>query len=394
MSTWIDPEEQARYSNGMKVLTLCYEFPPIGGGGAQVVAGLAKELVCAGHTVDVLTMGFGTLAAEALVDGVRVYRVPCGRKAAYHCTMPEAASYLMAAPAKLRSLLKQERYDLIHAHFILPDGILAWQAHRASGIPYLITAHGSDVAGYNPHRLQWAHKLLAPLWRRVVDAAACIVCPSGVLQVLVRRQSATAKTCVIPNGINTASFQAPAGVRRKQILAVTRMLKRKGIQYLLEALAGFSHGYAVHIVGDGPYLPILKAKAQREGVAVTFWGWMDNADPKLKELYETSQIFVFPSESENFPIVLLEAMAAGLAIITTQGTGCAEVVGEAGLLVPEKDAAAIAAALRQLIEQPNRCEALGQAARRRLEERFSRPAVAQQYLKVYKQAAGQGMQPA
>ncbi len=375
----------------MKILTLCYEFPPIGGGGSQVVAGLSRQLVRMGHQVDLLTMGFGKLPAEAEVDGVRVHRVPCGRRQAYHCTMLETAAYLMAASAWVRRRLKVERYDLIHAHFIFPDGILAWRAHQAAGLPYVITAHGSDVAGYNLYRLQWAHKLLAPLWRRVVGSAAAIICPSSMLQNLVHLQSVAAKTRVIPNGIDAVSFPTSSDPRHKKILVVTRILERKGIQYLIQALKGFPHDWAVHIVGDGPYLPSLKVAAERQGVAVKFEGWMESGSVALKELYETSQIFVLPSEAENFPVVLLEAMAAGLAIITTKETGCAEVVADAGILIPAKDAAAIKAALEQLIENPNRCQALGQAARRRLEEQFSWPSVAQRYVAIYQQAIDSGI---
>ena len=96
-------------------------------------------------------------------------------------------------------------------------------------------------------------------------------------------------------------------------------------------------------------------------------------------------IFVFVSESENFPIVLLEAMAAGLAIITTDNTGCAEVVGDAALLVPSKDPSAIRNALLQLIENPVLCQELGQAARKRVEEKFSWEYAAKRHTNLYKE---------
>jgi glycosyltransferase involved in cell wall biosynthesis len=123
-------------------------------------------------------------------------------------------------------------------------------------------------------------------------------------------------------------------------------------------------------------------------VNVRFTGWLDNASPELRELYETSSVFVFPSEAENFPVVLLEAMAAGLAIVTSDATGCAEVVGDAAVLVPPRDAGAIKAALRRLFEDDaRRCE-LGRAARARLEANYSWLAVAQRYVEVYERHAG------
>jgi glycosyltransferase involved in cell wall biosynthesis len=161
------------------------------------------------------------------------------------------------------------------------------------------------------------------------------------------------------------------------------MLERKGVQHVLTALDGLTLDHEVHIVGDGPYLPTLRQMAQATGISVTFWGWLDGQSPELKELFETSGIFVFPSEAENFPIVLLEAMAAGMAIITTKQTGCAEVVGEAALLVKSGDAEAIREALIFLANNPERCRELGKAARRRLEENFGWATVAKRHVALY-----------
>ena len=110
---------------------------------------------------------------------------------------------------------------------------------------------------------------------------------------------------------------------------------------------------------------------------------LDNGSDEMTELYERSGIFVLPSESENFPVVLLEAMAAGLAIVTTGGTGCAEVVGDAALLVPPKDVGALREALQRLICNPGLRASLGAAARRRLVDNFGWPVIAQQYVALY-----------
>jgi len=76
---------------------LCYEFPPLGGGGARVVEGLSRELVRQGHEVDVVTMGWPGLPRREEVHGAQVYRVPCMRRAAHVCTGPEASTYVWAA---------------------------------------------------------------------------------------------------------------------------------------------------------------------------------------------------------------------------------------------------------------------------------------------------------
>jgi glycosyltransferase involved in cell wall biosynthesis len=172
------------------------------------------------------------------------------------------------------------------------------------------------------------------------------------------------------------------------------MLERKGVQYVLDSLAESPVEPEVHIVGDGPFLPELRRKAEELHSPARFWGWLDNRSPELRELYQSAGIFVFPSEAENFPVVLLEAMAAGLAIITTEGTGCAEVVGDAGLLVPVRDSKAISLALRRLIDNPELRRSLGAAARRRIEERFTWTAVARRYVEEYGHHLSNGAPPA
>ena len=112
---------------------------------------------------------------------------------------------------------------------------------------------------------------------------------------------------------------------------------------------------------------------------------MDNDSQELRDLYETAPLFVFTSEAEKFPIVLLEAMIAGAAIITTSGTGCAEVVGDAALLVPPKDPNAIRAALDKLIADPDLVARLGVAARERVIARFGRDGGIDQHLEAYRQ---------
>lgn len=361
---------------------LCYEFPPLGGGGAYVVSGLSRQLVRLGHEVDLVTMGFSGLAREETMDGVHLIRVPCRRRKPEHCTLPEAARYLFAALPVVWRLARHRRYDLNHTHFIFPDGLIAWLMCRVFGLPYLVTAHGSDVPGYNPHRFKWAHLLLRPFWRAVIRQAVFVVSPSQMLQVLITRCAPNRQVALIANGIDAKRLSADKE-KRWRVLMVTRMVERKGVQFALEAFASIAGDYEINIVGDGPYLPTLQAQAQALGLHVRFWGWLDNQAPALKELYETSRIFILPSEVENFPVSILEAMAAGLAIITTASTGCAEVVGDAAVLVPPKNGPAVAQALRALLDDPARCAELGRAARVRLERCFSWQSVSQQYLALY-----------
>jgi glycosyltransferase involved in cell wall biosynthesis len=303
-----------------------------------------------------------------------------------HCSVPEVATYVAFALPAARRLIKRRRPDLVHAHFIFPDGFIAWMATRGLGIPYIITAHGTDVPGYNPHRVKTAHRVLAPLWKKVTTQARAVVCPSEDLKRKVEKQKCRARVLVIPNGIDPSRFENRP--KQKRILVVTRMVERKGIQFLIEAVRDVELDHEIHIVGDGHYLPRLKEIAKGLRMPVKFWGRLPNHSRELTELYETSSIYVLPSEAENFPVVLLEAMAARCAVITSKGTGCEEVVGDAGALVDPKDAAGIRDVLLPLAADPDRRRGLGAAARRRVEENFGWPAVARRHMDLYEQQMG------
>ena len=367
----------------MRILMMCYEFPPIGGGGAGVVRGLSGQLVRMGHEVDVVTMRYQGLPAHEWVDGVHVHRVPCVRLSTSWCTMAEQATYLATVVPYAVKLALRRHFDINHTHFIFPDGLAAMMLRRFVGLPYVITSHGSDVPGFNPHRFLLAHRMLAPIWRAIVGRAERIICPSKLQQGLVLRSKPTARTAVIPNGIDEDPAASYGGEKQRRILVVTRMFERKGIQYFLRALQGMRLQHEVHIVGDGPYLPTLKSLAVELGVNVRFWGWLDRGSEELWSLYDSSEIYVFPSEAENFPLVLLEAMRAGAAIITSQGTGCAEVVGDTALLVEPRNPEAIQVALTRLTSDRELCRRLSVAAQARLHDSFTWPAVARRYLESY-----------
>jgi glycosyltransferase involved in cell wall biosynthesis len=368
----------------LDILMLSYEFPPLGGGGSRVVHGLARQLASWGHHIDVVTMGFEGLPRHDVQDGVVVHRVPCLRRRPHLCTIPEAASYLPVALFEAQALARRRRFHINHTHFLLPDGFNAALLKWRTGLPFVVTAHGSDIPGYNPHRLKTAHRLLAPVWRRTARAAGHLVCPSHSLAALVARRGVDLPTSIIPYGFDAARYDH-AAPRSKRILTVSRLVRRKGVRTLLQALVGLEVEHEVHVVGDGPDLPVLQQLAGGRCERVVFHGWLDNRSPTLNELYESSEIFVLASERENFPVVLLEAMAAGLAIVTTRGTGCAEVVGDTAVLVDPGDPEQMRMALLALIRDPDRARALGRAARHRVETEFSWRSVGERYLALYRQ---------
>ena len=369
----------------MKILMLNHEFPPIGGGASPVTFELARQLVEMGHSVDVVTMHYDDLRRFETVEGINIYRTPAIRSKPNICYTHELATYILGALIKTVRLAKRERYDIIHCHFIIPGGPLAWLVSKLTGIPYLITCHGSDVPGHNPDRFGLVHKLITPAWRFLVKSTAVLASPSESLKKLIIKNCASAQVRIVPNGIHTDRFKLTE--KTKSILMCSRIFNFKGFQYAIEAVKDMDMDWQVNIVGEGPYLPELKRLAEGSKPAIKFWGWLDHNDPELKHLYESSSIFIFPSEAENFPTVLLEAMAAGMAIITSTAGGCPEVVGDAGVLVEPRDAAAIRDNLEKLVSSEKLRQQFAAAVLERVQQ-FSWESIAQKYLDCYQKVIG------
>jgi glycosyltransferase involved in cell wall biosynthesis len=368
----------------VRILTLNYEFPPIGGGGSPVSYELGRELVAQGHEVDVVTMGFAGLPAREVVEGINVYRVPCLRKRRELCKTHEMASFVLAALPTVARLAARRRYDVNHTHFIVPTGLLGRLLQVKTGLPFVISLHGSDVPGHNPGRFALQHRLVSPVWRWIVQGADHLVVPSRYLRELANQRRHGRPTTVIPHGFRYERFR-PDRPKEKRILVVARLVPTKGVQYLLEAVRTLDlKGFSVDVVGDGPYLPTLRHMACELRLPVKFWGWLDNRSPELRQLYENASIFVLPSEAESFGMVLLEAMASGDAIVTCGGTGASEAIGQDALLVPPRRPDALRAALERLIADAELRTSLAQRARARLEREFGWRAIAQRYVEIYR----------
>ena len=361
----------------MKILCINYEYPPIGGGGASACKGLVESFVKSGHEVDLVTSGMEGLPEYEVVNGVHIYRVNCIRKHKHFATTLELISQVIPSYKKAIELIGKKKYDINHTHFIVPSGLVSYLIKRKTGLPYVITAHGSDVAGYNPDRFSVMHTFMAPLWRMIVRGSSSITTPSIFLKKLIQNAADTPVE-VIPNGINIKAISDEK--RENRILVVTRMFERKGVQYLIQALQDMPTEWDVLIVGDGPYLPALKSLADRLSVSVTFLGQVPN--DQIFEYYLKSKIYVFPSTVENFPVVLLEAMAGGCAVITSTAPGCAEVVGDAAIKVEVGNVELLKQELVHLMSNQQEVNKLTQLGREHVNS-FAWPVVTARYIKAF-----------
>lgn len=227
----------------MKILMLCYEYPPLGGGGARVVDGLTKGLIRKGHRVDLVTMGYKGLPNFEKKENLNIYRTSWKRSDPSICTPLEMIPYLISAFFLIKKLCKIENYHINHTHFIFPDGILARLTKIVTNLPYIITAHGSDVPGYNPDRFKILHFFLRPIWKKVIKNASNVIFPSLYLKKLADKVQPSIPSKIIPNGFDPAMF-SPNRPKKNQILVVTRMFERKGVQFFLQALKGMEMNFS------------------------------------------------------------------------------------------------------------------------------------------------------
>ena len=357
-----------------------YEWPPLGGGAGPVARDLAREYVRQGHSVKVITMGFRGLPKHETVDGVEIHRVPALRRVKATCETHEMLSYVISAYLPARKLAKERAFDVVHCHFLIPTGLLAVHIARIAKVPLVITSHGSDIPGFNPDRFTWQHKITRPVLRYIAKHAH-IVTPSNYLKGLFQKQVGDFPVKVIPNGIDVDRFNLQG--KKKQILMTGRLLPRKGFQFVLQALEGIETDFEVHICGDGPARSELESLARKLTIPVHFHGWLPHDSKLLRGLYETSMIYCLPSSSENASIALLEAMLAGMAVITSNVTGCPETVADAGITLPYGDISGIRKQLVKLMKDKEFAIALGLQARKRVCDCFLWPGLAYKYYNLF-----------
>lgn len=363
----------------MRILILSHEYPPVGGGGGASCSLLCEQYVLAGHQVVVLTMGWDGLPEFETANGVSVHRQACGRKRWEMASPWEGLQWARRAWQVAVRLQRESPFDVVHAHFIMPAGIVARWLKRAYRLPYVITPRGSDVPGYNSERLKIAHLLARTWWKRIVRDAERILSPSQSLLQLIHGQVPDVRASVIPNGVNISRF--PPGIKECRILLCSRLVERKGFQYFLEGVRALDlPGWRIDLVGSGPYEATLRGLAGHCKIPVTFHGRIDNRDPRLADLFSRAKIFVMPSERENCPISILEGMTAGCAVITANVTGNPEVLGDTGCLVPARDAHAIRDSVVELTADDLRCQVLGAAARKRVLTLFDPAVIAERNL--------------
>src|SRR5665213_2727437 len=376
----------------MRLLFINYEFPPVGGGAAYASLTLAHELVRLNHQIDFLTIATDGNTADEFIDGIHVHRVRAYRRGVHESGVIGALSFLGFAATRLRQLARANRYDAYHYYFSLPTGLLTFVPGEHRRQPYVVSLRGSDVPGYDP-ALNWPHRSLLPITRRIWRGAYRVVTNSANLRQLALNSAPDMAIDVILNATSmTATCSARETRTGLRVLVVSRLIARKGIDTLILALAKpGNEDLSLDIAGEGPDGGTLRRLAHACGVAgrIRFHGFVSRAG--LAALYADADIFVLSSLAESCSMALLEAMGAGLPLVASRVGGTVELIehGSNGLLFKPQDVDELAVALHTLARNPALRERFAAANRALAHRHFSWRAVARQYEAIFQRATCQ-----
>ncbi|MEM1268603.1 MAG: glycosyltransferase family 4 protein [Bacteroidota bacterium] len=350
-------------------------------GGAQVhVADLIRRLA-PNHEITLATSQTADtfLIDEALRAGARV-------RVLKHLQRPIVPLDEPKAYVEIRDLVKELQPDLVHGHST-KAGILARMAASAEGVPGLVTVHGWSFSDGFSRKMQVLGKL-AERWTARKGQPIIVVADAQKRLGLDANVAPEEQLHVIHNGIADHDARATPGAERDvmEVVMVARFQEPKNHADPLRVLAQSDAGLHVTFVGDGAKEEAMHTFARSSGVQdrVTFAGYSSDVIPFLTR----AQVFMLISDSEGFPLSILEGMRAGLPVVASDvgGIGEAVVEGETGFLVPAGDVDLLRKRLEQLAADPALRKRMGEAGRARFEQLFTLDAMIERTLDVYEVA--------
>jgi glycosyltransferase involved in cell wall biosynthesis len=374
----------------MRVTMLVRCLAMMRGGGETRHLAWARELGALGVEVEIITgVPLVSGAARHPVDGVAVelVRSPYARDFVYRCQNRRGFGRVTMTALHLdeewfcRSAWRRiagarRRPDVVHAHALHQAARL-----RIGAIPVVINLPGAPNPRYTAD-LREADALVADGW-----AAANL--PAALGAPVERLPKGVDSDRFHPDGPSARARLALDG--KRVVLAVARLVPIKNVQRLLDAMAIVRARLAdahLVVVGDGPESGILRQRAAALGIAdaVTFAGYAPHAD--TPDFYRAADVFALSSDFDNSPNAVLEAMAAGLPVVTTDVGGVRELVADrtgaaAGAIVVASEPAAFAAALEQYLAAPDAARTAGAHNRARAVAEFSWRTSALRLLDVY-----------
>ncbi len=404
----------------MKILMLASSYPLYAGEPtAPFIEEIAAGVVARGHTVTLLAPWHPGLRRGPEERGVRlrffryaphpalnVWGYAQALVSDTHLKGRALAITPLALAASCGALLRElagaTRYDLVHAHWALPNGPPAAITAALANLPLVVSLHGSDI--YIAEQ-GWPFALAAATTFRC--AGAITACSSDLHLRALRLGAPPQHSSVIPYGVNPSFFKpdpaAHASVRAELglpaaaplVMGLGRLVAKKGFGILLDAWPQVRAQHpdaTLVIVGYGAMRATLERQAAglALGNSVRFTGQLERA--RAAAYLAAADVFALPIVREGvdgLPNVLLEAMGAGRAVVASNVAGVPDVVTheQHGLIVPEGDATALASAIGRLLSDRNLAARLGVAARERIEHELTWEQTAARFEQVYRSIA-------
>ncbi len=369
----------------MKVLQLGKFFPPVRGGIETATRNLADGLAAQGLVADVLVAHTSAVTQRE--------RAPAGYEIVRVGSLGQWQSVSAALGLPLELKRRMARYDLVHVH--MPDPLAALAVWWARPGARIVLHWHSDVV-----RQRLALRLYEPLQRWLLARADAVIATSPpYLEASATLAPWRAKTEVVPLGITdpmpavdarrVAALRAAHGGRRL-VAALGRMTYYKGFDVLVQAAARLAPDVRVLLGGEGPERPAIDRLVRQLGLEDRVHLLGDLADDEVPVLMAASDAFCLPSteRAEAFGLAMLEAMALGRPVVCSriEGSGVTWLNqhGHTGLTVPPGDAASLAQALQQLLDDPARAGRLGAGARARYESAFRASQMVEATLALYR----------
>ena len=384
----------------MRALFLTHSFPREPGDAAgSFVLRLAVALRDHGIDVHVVAPSGDQLPATDRFDGIPVERfryAPRGyEKLAYAGNMHTQVRDSWGAKLALLGFLGSEfgsavrarrafEPDIVHAHWWFPGGLVGTWVAGLSGIPLVTTLHGTDV------RLARGTAMARPLFKHVLQQSSAVTTVSRWLARETESLVSGIRAAVAPMPVATELF-SPGGVRDdNRLLFVGRLTAQKGIEALIEALAKMRHTPLLDVVGDGPLASQLAARATQLGLGARVKWLGQLAQPKLVDLYRRATALVVPSTEEGLGLVAIEAQLCETPVVGYESGGLTDTVqhDRTGMLVPPGNVEALAAALDDLLDRPDRGSELGRAGRMVALAGFAPESAARRYAGIYRSVVG------
>lgn len=378
----------------MRVMVFSHEYPPVGGGGGRAALDTAERLAAWGHQVRVITAHWGSLPRHEILHDVEIFRLPSGRKEPYRAPLGAMAGYVWAAFWEGWKQIRAWKPDVMHVHFAVPAGAVTWALRQLTGVPYVLTAQLGDVPGGAPEKtgkwFRWIYPFTPPIWR---SAARAVAVSSFTRDLALQKYPVPID--IIFNGVDLKALHPGEMVAHQppRIVFAGRLMAQKNPALLVRALADLRDlPWTCTMMGDGPLRAEVEAEIDRCGLRERFTlpGWI-TPDEVLRE-FARADILFMPSRSEGLPLVGVQALAMGLALVVSRVGGWADLVepGRNGYRVDAEDTAGFAAALRELLSDPARLLSYRKASRE-LAGRFDLDAVVRQYEQVLQSAYGQAV---